>query len=322
MRKFIFLGVLFFGIYLFGRIFLVWDRPNSKIATQVSVEIVPGSSLAKISRELYRQELIADELVFKFYVKWHKLGNKLQAGSYIIGKNLTFAEIVEILQHGKSAEMKVTIPEGATIAQIDEILAKKSLIEAGTFKECASFCDLGFKISNLEGYLYPETYFVNPKKFSSKKFIQRLYNTFSEKIKPFRDDIRASGRSLNEIVIVASMIERETNHDSEMPIVADIIWKRLDEKIYLGIDATTRYAKNDWKNPLYAADFEINSPYNMRKNLGLPPTAISNPSLEAIKAAIFPENSDFYYYLHDKQGIIHYGKTLQEHNINKQKYLY
>jgi hypothetical protein len=95
-----------------------------------------------------------------------------------------------------------------------------------------------------------------------------------------------------------------------MPQVADVLWKRLDERIHLGVDATTRYELNDWKRPLYTEDFEKDTPYNTRRNYGLPPTAISNPGLPAIKAAIFPEETPYYYYLHDRKGQIHFAKDL------------
>ncbi len=89
----------------------------------------------------------------------------------------------------------------------------------------------------------------------------------------------------------------------------------------LGVDATTRYALNDWKRSLTSADFETDSPYNTRKRKGLPPTAIANPGIEALRAAVYPQASDYYYYLHDSSGKVHFSKTLEEHVQNKQKYL-
>ena len=118
------------------------------------------------------------------------------------------------------------------------------------------------------------------------------------------------------------MIEREANLDAEMPMIADVLWKRLDEGIHLGVDATTRYELNEWKRPLYTADFQKDSPYNTRKKYGLPPTAISNPGIKAIRAAVYPKKNKYYYYLHDRKGQIHWGKTHDDHVRNKQQYLY
>lgn len=324
MKKLLAFLVLIIVIYLGARLSLAWTRPNSDRDTRVQITIVKGTSLKNIANKLEEKNLIRDSWAFQMYSRYKKLATKYQAGEYIIPSNLTFAEIAnDYLLHGKSREIKVTLPEGSTIKQIDQILAKKSLIEAGEFERCTNFCDLGFRIDSLEGYLFPSTYYENRDFFTSKKFIQRLYNTFQQQLKPLQNKIAESGRTLNEIVIVASMIEREAFGDSaaEKALIADVIWKRIDEGIHLGIDATTRYELNEWKRPLYTEDFAKKSPYNTRLNYGLPPTAISNPGIESIKAAVSPTPNEYYYYLHDLNGKIHFGKTLEEHNRNKYNYL-
>ena len=321
MKKIIIIILICVSLYFSARILLVWNSRNSESETRVSFEIPPGSSLNKISQILLEKELIRDSFVFRIFAIWNGFAKEFQAGSYVIQKNLTFSEISEFLQKGKSKEIKITIPEGSTIAQIDQILYKKNLIDKEEFIDCANFCNFTLDIDNFEGFLWPSTYFVNTNNFSVKSFISRLYKNFEVQLAPFDKNIKNSKRSKSEIIIVASMIEKEAFTKEEMPKIADVIWKRLDEKIPLGIDATTRYAKKDWKAPLYKKDFETNSPYNTRKKLGLPPTAISNPGIHAIKAAIFPEKTEFYYYLHDKNGQIHFSKTLEEHNRKKIKYL-
>ncbi len=322
MKKLFFFVIFLSGIYFSARILLVWNVPNSKLTTRVSFEIPRGSTLSEITEILKTKGLIRDEFVFRIFAKWNNVAEKFQSGEFIIQKNLKMAEISEILQHGKSTEMKITIPEGSTVTQIDSILARKSLIKMGEFEKCANFCDFSFKLDSVEGFLFPSTYFVNPKTFSVKKFVERLHKNFNIKIAPFRLEIADSSRTLSELVIVASMIEREANLKSEMPKISDVIWKRLKEGMLLGIDATTRYELNEWKRPLYTEDFENPSPYNTRKNRGLPPTAISNFSTGAFIAALRPEKNDFYYYLHDKNGTIRFAKDLAGHNENKRKYLY
>ncbi len=321
MKKLFFFVIFLTGLYFSSRILLVWNAPNSELTTRISFEIQKGSTLSEITEILKTKGLIRDEFVFRLFAKWNNVAEKFQSGEFIVQKNLKMAEISEILQHGKSSEMKITIPEGSTIAQIDSILSRKSLIEPGEFEHCASFCDLNFKVDFVEGFLFPSTYFVNPKAFSAKGFIERLHANFNIKVASFRSAISNSSRSLSELVIVASMIEREANLKLEMPKISDVIWKRLDEGIALGIDATTRYELNEWKRPLYTEDFETSSPYNTRKNRGLPPTAISNFSVDAFEAALLPEKNDFYYYLHDRNGTIHFATDLAGHNGNKRKYL-
>ncbi len=324
MKKFLLLLLVGVTLFISARLMLSWSRPNSDSVSRVSIEIPVGSSLSTIADLLEDRELVRDGWSFKWFIRSKKLASKLQAGEYIIPRNLTFSEIAEVLQHGKSSEIKITIPEGSTINQIDAILAKKSLITPGDFVACTNFCDLGFRISSLEGYLFPSTYFENPKTFTSKKFVQRLYNTFRQQSAKLQTEIQQSGRTLNEIVIVASMIEREAFGDSleEKRQIADVIWKRLDERIHLGIDATTRYELNEWKRPLYTEDFDSDSLYNTRRHLGLPPTAISNPGMDSLRAAVTPISTEYYYYLHDNNGQVHFGRTLDEHNANKRAYLY
>jgi len=324
MKKFIFLVLTFTLLYAGARLLYSWDKPNSDSEQRVSFQIKPGSSLNSIINLLDEKKLIRDKLVFKIFVKTKGLSNKLQAGDYVIQKNLKPAELVEILQSGRSQEIKVTIPEGTTIKGIDRILAKKSLIGKGDFEKCTNTCNLGFRISNLEGYLFPATYYVGVSNFSSQKFIKRLYNTFNQKIEPLKAGIKNSGATLDEIVKVASMVEREAfgSNIEEKKIIAGIIWNRLDKNMLLGIDATTRYEKDDWKGTLYTEDFENNSPYNTRKRRGLPPTAISNPGLDSLTAAVYPKNTKFLYYLHDSRGVAHFAETNDGHVKNKQKWLY
>jgi UPF0755 protein len=322
MKKVIALLLLVGCLYAGSRLYFSWTRPNSDSETRVTVQIPRGASLKSIAEILSDKEVVRDAWSFQMYARWNNLATAFQAGDYIFTRNLTFAEVADQLQSGKSQEMRITIPEGSTIAQIDDILVRKALIEPGEFIDCTTHCDLGFRISSLEGFLFPSTYFVNPNTFLNKNFIQRLYNTFQQQINPLRNDILESGRTLNEIVIVASMIERESNVDAEMPKIANVIWKRYDEGIHLGIDATTRYELNNWNSPLYASDFESDSPYNTRRKVGLPPTAISNPGLPALKAAVYPESTEYYYYLHDSKGQVHFGRNLEEHNENKRMYIW
>jgi len=323
MKKLIIFLILGGMLYGGARLHLNWTRPNSDSTTRVSFAIPSGSSLKRVSHILEDKELIRDAWSFELYARRHDLATRFQAGEYVMLRNLTFAEVAEVIQTGKSSEIKVTLPEGSTIKQIDEILAKRNLIELGDFVHCTNTCDLGFRVSNLEGYLLTSTYFVNPQSFSSKKFIQRLYQNFQIQIQPFESDVASSGRTLDEIVIVASMIEREAFGDSreEKKMIADVIWKRLDERIHLGIDATTRYELDEWKRPLYTEDFQLDTPYNTRKRYGLPPTAISNPSMASFEAAVQPVSTEYYYYLHDRSGNIRFGRNLEEHNANKRQYL-
>jgi UPF0755 protein len=152
--------------------------------------------------------------------------------------------------------------------------------------------------------------------------ILRMLDNFDTKLdSELRSEIAKRGYSIHQIVTMASLIEKESRKDEEKPIIAGILWKRLEEGMILGVDATVRFALNKWTAPLTVADLNTDSPYNTRKKGGLPPGPISNFSLSSLRAAIMPEASEYYYYLHGNDGQIRYGRTNEEHNENKRNYL-
>ena len=174
----------------------------------------------------------------------------------------------------------------------------------------------------LEGYLFPDTYFVNAAEFDVQKFLERLLRTFEERVASgLQDDLAVSGRDLSDVITMASLIERETVTSEERPIVSGILWKRLDAGRALDVDATVRYILEKPTNALTRSDLEFDSPYNTRRIAGFPPGPIANPGLASIKAALHPEDSPYWYYLHDNEGKIHYAETNDEHNVNKVRYL-
>lgn len=319
--RWLILGLIILGIYMTARTWLSWNRPNSDDSSIVTFTVAQGTSASAIAEQLEQLGLIRDSLPFKLYVKYNNLSPQLQAGDFSARRDLTYTELMDVLGNGRSVEVKVTIPEGLTIAQIDELMAKKGLTQAGEIIKCATSCPVATGLDNLEGFLFPSTYSIVADTITPESFISRLYNTFKAQMAPLEKEIAASGRTMDQIVNVASMIERETRKNEEMPIVSGVIWKRLDEGIPLGIDATTRYELNNWDKPLYTKDFETNSGYNTRRVRGLPPTAIANPGYAALEAAVRPQTSEWYYYLHDNNGIIRYARTNDEHNKNRAQYL-
>jgi UPF0755 protein len=241
---------------------------------------------------------------------------------------------MQTLRKGYSEEVSVTIPEGFTVKDIDALLAKKGLIEAGAFTLCAQTCDLsGFGFlpagvavakrgGKVEGYLFPDTYLVFSQRFDSQEFLRRLLETFRTRVVAgLQEELKASGRSLHENITMASLIEEETKSDNERATVSGILWKRLKANSGLGVDATNRYILEKPTAALSVADLEIDSAYNLRKYRGLPPGPIANPGLKSIVAALHPTDSEYWYYLHGKDGVIRYARTNDEHNSNKARYL-
>lgn len=247
----------------------------------------------------------------------------------------------------KAPEIKITIIEGWTIKNITEILEKKDYIKSQDFKNALIIFDRSKypilkslpKNSNLEGYLFPDTYVVfkpnktDPKIFANELLKKTLTN-FSQKFTPEMEDrARALNMSVHEIITLASIIEKETGRNAlaleeknalekERKIISGIFYNRLNEGMALESDATINYITGN-NNPTPALnDLAIISPYNTYKNKGLPIGPICNPSLSSILAALYPEKTDYFYFLHiQPSGQPIYSKTFEEHVKNKFKYL-
>jgi len=294
----LFLLVLIFLIFYIRQAFL----PVSNDDKSIDFIVPKGSSVSIIGKNLEKAGLIKNAIVFKFYVQVTSSQNKIQAGEFQLASSFTLSQILDKLKKGPS-EIWVTIPEGL---RREEIATKFSTTLDKDEEFTKEFLTL---TKDKEGYLFPDTYLF-PKTATATQIVNKLTSTFNKKI----SDVTYKQ------VIMASMLERETFADREKPIVAGILYKRIKNDWPLQVDATLQYIKGDWK-PVYSIDKELNSPFNTYKNLGLPPSPISNPGLSSIEAAISPEESEYWYYIHDNDAKIHFAKTLEEHNANIAKYL-
>jgi UPF0755 protein len=310
--------------------------PNRTDDVRTIVEIPSGSSVASIADILAGKGIIRSPFAFSLYTRLHGLQSKLKAGSFVLRPSMSAKEVVSVLTEGHSTEATVTIPEGYTVEDIDALLAGQGIMEKGELTKCAQTCDfssfaflsktsakLAPRGGRLEGYLFPDTYFVLKEEFVPKFFLERLLGMFRTRVADeYAADIKASGHSLQEIVTMASLVEEETRGSDERPVVAGILWKRLKAGMSLGVDASVRYGLDKPKGkPLTATDLDNDSPYNLRKVRGLPPGPIANPSLSSIQAALHPKDSPYWYYLHDHEGQIHYAVTNDEHNANRARFL-
>ncbi len=310
-------------------------RPvDASAALRVPVEIPIGSSLKKIASILEEKEVIRSSSAFLLYSKFHGRGGKSQAGTFVMTTDMGPKEILDALEGGMTGETIVTIPEGFTVKDIDALLAEKGLTQKGDIEQCARSCDfsafnflptgvvLADRGGKVEGYLYPDTYFVLSEGFTAKAFLDRLLSTFEKKVVTgMRDDLKKSDRSLHQIVTMASLIEEETRKANERPMVSGILWKRFDGGTGLGVDAAVRYILNKPTADITKTDLDVDSDYNLRKYRGLPPGPIASPSISSIEAALKPKESPYLYYLHGTDGQIRYAETNEEHNVNRAKYL-
>lgn len=293
----------------------------------VVFEVPKGASGAKVGTLLEDEGLIASAWNWKMVLR-EVDGSCIKAGKHTVRRNMTITEIVTELCGAPIADdVDFTVLEGWRINDIDGALAAKGWINPGEYAQIArdKSVDAPFEITSptLEGYLYPETYKVPPAKdrFSAKRLIERQLQTFQTRFL-VPNQGKLGDRTLHDIVVVASMIEREEPTDKHRPTVAGIIYKRLDSNTALGIDATSRYQLENWNDEkaFRAVLKDKNDPYGTRVRTGLPPTAIGNPTQSALEAAINPAETEFWYYLHDRNGVFHGGRNAAEHEANRAKY--
>lgn len=320
-----------FIVFLCGLI--IWWNINTKpFSTNQSLEtfiIAKGSSASLIGNKLKEEGFIKNSFVFKLYVQFTGKQQKIQAGEYRLSPSWNLLKIVDQFTKGPE-EIWVTIPEGLRREEIAERVIKslgKNSQDSEIFRN--EFINL---TKDKEGFLFPDTYLF-PQMATASIVVNKLTQTFEKKVDiKLLSEIKKSSYSLEEVITVASLVERETRSDSERLLVAGIIYKRLQANWSLQIDASVQYAvsntrctKNikdcDWWPGLTKDDIQINSAFNTYKNTGLPPQPISNPGINSINAAVYPETSSYWFYLHDSKGVIHYAKTIEEHNYNIATYL-
>ena len=303
------------------------DTPVDASASETLIFEVPsGSSARSIAPALLESGLIHDDTSWRWYLKSRDAGACLKAGKFELSAAMTYPEIMETLCGVPLAdEVPLTLVEGWRIRDLDAALAAEGWIEAGEYvaaaKDPGRF-DLPFEVeglTSLEGFLLPQTYNVPADGFTAEELIQRQVDLFWES---WGEGAELGDRDFYDVVIVASMLEREEPKPDNRPLVAGIIWKRLDSGWQLGIDATSRYTLENWndRKSFLRQLRDPSDPYNTRERKGLPPTPIGNASLPSLQAATQPVASEYWYYLHDGEGNLHPARNAAEHERNRAKY--
>jgi len=291
-------------------------------------EVPRGATGRSLGRKLERDGLIRAEWMWRYHL-WRRGGLAAKAGRFEIGPGMSIPEIASALEGTPLPEdVPFVVVEGWRLRDTDAALAERGLIEPGAYIEAASRVEAvraPFRIegNTLEGYLYPETYGIVPDRFDVHDLVQRQLDTFVERFwKPHREEIEKSRRSLHEIVIMASLLEREEPDPKQRPLVAGILWKRLDAGIALGVDATSRYELPQWndRRAFLKRLRDPNDAWNTRLHRGLPPGPIGAPTLESLIASLRPEESPYWYYLHDKDRVLRPSRTGAEHEALRRKY--
>ena len=310
--------------------FLSVFKPVSSDTNAVTVEIPKGSSTTYIAITLKEKNLIKNAYAFKVLSKIKKYDGKYKAGLYSLSPSMTPENMMKIIAGGKSDVVKLTVPEGLTLSQIADKLNALGICSQQEFFNEIENGKFDYKFvkglpdgqNRLEGFLYPETYFVY-KNASAHDCIDKMLAQFDSL---FTDDYYKKAKEMNlsvlEVVTVASLIERETSAASEGGKVASVIYNRLSVGQPLGIDATIQYALPAHKDRLNYEDLKVDSPYNTYKNKGLPPGPICSPGIAAINAALNPEDTDYFYYVlsPNNDGTHNFSNSYTEFLVNKKKY--
>lgn len=285
----------------------------------------PGTPVSTIASGLKEERLIKNSLAFRFLVGQMGIGKNIQAGDFRLSPSMSAREIAEELTHG-AIDVWVTFPEGLRVQEQAEIIEGKLNFAANDVYHFNK--DEYIEIAE-EGYMFPDTYLI-PKDAAASDVASLLRSTFDQKVDAsYLADGRENGFTANQLITLASLIEREAKTNDEKPIIAGILKNRLNAGIALQVDATVQYAKgydsanNSWWSQVSPADYQsVDSPYNTYQISGLPPSPIASPGLESIRAAANPADTEYFYYLHDREGNIHYAETIDEHDKNIQEYLF
>lgn len=314
------------GYRYYNTLGLPVDINDSKV---VDISIPKGSSTAKIAGILEENGLIRNELYFRYVSTQRNVGQKYQAGHYKLNKSLSVDEIIEKLANGDVyvETVKFTIPEGFEIQQIiDRLVSIEGLnLNKDKLLEIMKNEDFGYKFlheipkgeDRLEGYLFPDTYEVL-KDVKERDIVVMMLNRFDRVFKEeYYHRAKELNMSIEEVITLASIIEREARVDRERPVISSVFHNRLKKDMLLQSCATIQYALGERKEKLTYKDLEIESPYNTYTNLGLPPSPIASPGETSIKAALYPEDTSYLYFVARGDGSHVFNKTYQGHIKSK-----
>lgn len=320
-------------IFLFGFVLVVvlvvmavFEFDVSRNLQKDTITIMRGENVFQIANDLKSEGYIASKSVFFSRVLESGNFRNLKAGEYDL-KGLGYSDIVDKLSLGKTSSRTITIVPGWDILDIAKYLQTSGAAQMNDFLAVSSgqslkkeydFLTILPENASLEGYLYPDTYQISEKP-SAADLARLMLDNFENKLPPAtRDQIKKQNKTIFDVVTMASILEKEVKTADDKKIVAGLLWKRLDARMPLQVDSSLLYFKAANSGTF---DKEVNSPYNTYKYVGLPVGPICNPGIESIEAAIYPQESKYWYYLSAKDGTTIFSKTYDEHLANKAKYI-
>jgi len=315
------------------------DTPAGDDATPVRFTVRPGDSAATIGERLEAGGLVRSALAFRMQARQLGVESSLAAGEYQLRPNMHPSEILHTLQR-QSVEpgVKVTFPEGWRAEEMAERLEATGVVSRTDFLRVIGAGSFGYPFlagrssgASLEGYLFPDTYTFS-RSITATAVVDAMLRNFDRRFDiSMRQQAERQGLSVAQVVILASIVEHEAAVAEERPMIAEVFLSRIALKMPLQADPTVQYAvaqanpdlarrEGYWKRDLTAADLQVDSPYNTYKNRGLPPGAIANPGLAALRAVISPTSTGYLYFVAKPDGGHAFARTLEEHNENVAQY--
>lgn len=332
MKKLVVLGILsiFALAILLSAVYLKKEffDPRSKESIEIIFDVAPGESFLTVASKLQKQGLIKSARAFNYYARLTQKRDLLKVGEYSLNKSMNMSEILNVIISGKSVARSLTISEGLNIYEIADLIENSGFGDREEFLKIVKDPNLiqqllGKRQISLEGYLFPETYMLT--KFTDleelvRKMVQTFKTVFSE-IEPLAPSV---GLTPEEVVILASIIEKETGAEWERPLISSVFHNRLKKKMRLQTDPTILYGIAEENNKVVLkisrADIRRPTRYNTYVINGLPPGPIANPGKEALLAAVKPEKSEYLYFVSQNDGTHVFSKTYAEHNKAVREY--
>ncbi|MCX5748983.1 MAG: endolytic transglycosylase MltG [Candidatus Saganbacteria bacterium] len=315
-NKFILIGLVFVAImavavFLSGTLFLSKDPLDNKL---IKVTVPNTFTTREIGSLLYLSGIIDNTAAFDFSAKMIRLDSRLKAGTYFFSPSMTVLNILTDLNEGRTVfgPAKLTIPEGSSIYKIARTIEKKGIMMDGSI-DSLYFDGISEnlrsrypflanpKTKSLEGYLFPDTYFV-PDRMTVDALVELMLDRFVKVVMPVWNTSGIKRYSLHEVLTIASIVEKEAQVDWERPIIASVFLNRLENGMPLRADPTVKYALERPKKIITYEDLKVRSPYNTYINKGLPPGPICNPGLKSILATIYPARTNFIYFVSNGNG--------------------
>ena len=323
--------IVILGGLILGSLYLYFEKLATVNGGENYIIIKKNSTLEEVAKLLLEKDIIKSEGTFKYYAKIKGVKGSIEGGNFIIKPKTKINNLIIRLKNGKSEFKVITIPEGYTLYQIASKLEENNLVKKeeilnatlSTLKTNDLILNKKDVLYDLEGYLFPDTYYI-PNAATKDEIINIMVNRFKS---VFSDKYKVRTKELeldvNEIVTMASLIEREAANDSERSRIAGVIYNRIKKGMPLQIDAAVIYASTKGEKNLqkvYYDTLKVKSKYNTYLYKGLPPGPIASPGKPSIEAALYPESNDYLYYVASYNGHV-FSKTYEEHLSNVKKYI-